>query len=250
MTTTVHATEIVSVTPTKATKRAVSSSDLDAAIERVTVLKAESSHSIWKLGREIAIIHDGKLWQQRADTKGHAVYKSYEAFVYKELGMTPQNANKLAALSKQFTEKRVQEFGTGKLGLILQAPAEVREELIEKAASGATTRDLAAEVAEINKKKRASAGTATQKDEKPAPKLSRKPTITVASIEGRKTVKLFCKPTKIADIDLKEHPRARKLTDHPFGVLELENDVMQYFTVSESPSGELVLVIETHRGAK
>ena len=66
--------------------------------------------------------------------------------------------------------------------------------------------------------------------------------ITVASILGKQTVKLF----KAGKPDV----RATKLADQPTGTMTLENGVEMKFVIAASPSGELVIRCETKRASK
>lgn len=226
--------------------------DFDEAVKRVKYLKGEPMVSLWRLGAEIKVIFDKQLWKQRNKEGGGAAYKSFNQCVIKELGFTVQNAYWLMDVSANFNEEQVREFGTSKLGTILAAPKESREHLLEMAKEGASVRQLRTAVTVEREK----AGTddverETGRRKKPRKKGERaggakakakaklKPMITVANIIGRQTVRLYK--------NLKPEARATKLGDLPTGFLDLENGVRMHFLVTTTPSGEVVLRVDTKR---
>lgn len=232
--------------------------DLDAAVKRVQHEKSASSSSMWRLGREIADIVDNQLWKLRKDdadnaTKDKSRWPSFDAFCLSELGMTPKNAHSLVDIARQFSEENVKTFGTAKLGLILTAPPADQPKLLEQAGKGASKR----EIAESVKKAKTDAGhtrAARDKSTRGAastPKAKHKPEkskITVASIIGAHTVKLYKMPaTMKGGVDFAEIPRAKKLGDIPMGKLDLANDVTLWAKISEDSAGNLVLKLNFKR---
>lgn len=239
--------------------------ELDAAVDGITKLKAEGGKNLWLLGKAIATVYDTQLWKQRTDDKDKPAYKSFDDFARKELLMTKTTAYWMMDVSKSFDQKLAGEYGTTKLGHILQAPKEDRQLLLDKMKAGASAREIAEEVRE-RKKKAAANGAARelprQKDSngrdikkraaasskaianKAPKKKARTDAITIAKMLGKQQVKLFKKPEKKGE---EPTTRARKLGDRPFGKLVLENGVVQTFTVTTSSSGELFLSVDTTR---
>lgn len=238
--------------------------DLDTAVHAVQDLKGEGAAAAWRLGAKVKEIYDGRLWKLRVDKddkgKEKARWASWDAFVHGELGMTPKNAGSLMDISKTYSIEQVTAFGTTKLGLILTAPPEDQPALISQAKNGASASEIRAAVKDVKKKKnhvRQSRGKDTSAGAKAGAKAKAEKTqkakdskaITVASIIGAQQVKLYKKPASLKGFDPKTAPRAKKIGDSPFGRLELTNEVSMYFTVSESPAGELVLKVVTQREA-
>lgn len=219
---------------------------LDAAIAEVIRLKAQASSSTWELGARIRVIFDGQLWKQRLVEDGSAPrFKGFDPFCTHELGITPTYAYKLMDISKNFGEADVRKFGTSKLGLLLMAPAEDRPGIKDKIEKGASKREIA-EVVKETRKKRGVTKRETGRKAMPAGTGRKSEKITVANVIGRKTIKMFKKPES-RKADPSTWVRARRLADVPWGRMELENGVVQYFAMQESASGELQLVVETRR---
>ena len=235
--------------------------DLDVAVHEVQLLKIRASQGAWELGRKMADIFDRQLWKLRIDEKGKPKFRTQESFCFEELGFTPTHAWKLINVAKNFTADDVQQFGTGKLGLVLQAPEGIHPHLVENVKAGASKAEIAAEVRAANKGRAAqhrdgsSAGPKAGELTKagvPAKKRGRKPgpvtKITVAAIEGRQTVMLYTSASVLAASgDRKGWEKATKVSQSPTCTVELENGVVQTFTVVEHTDGTLKLKIDTHR---
>jgi hypothetical protein len=221
--------------------------DLDSAVVEVQKMKGDAAASMHLLGGKILAIYERQLWKLRTDDGGKSKYKGFDAFCAHELGMTPQNAYSLMDVSKNFTADDVRKFGTSKLGLLLQAPKEdqerIKKNLVEK---GASKREVEREVRRTKQEKghrrEGRDGKARPAGEKKSAKVRRE-NITVAKILGRSTVKLWAKALDKAG---KKVP-AKKITDLPWGEVELENGIIEQFHVQETPGGELRLVIERKR---
>lgn len=227
--------------------------DLNKAVANVIACKGESTVSMWRLGAAIGEIFDKSLWKQRNGPEGLPVYKNFTAFVTKELSFTYNNALWLIDIAKNYSEAQVREFGTTMLGTVLTAPKQDRARLLAAAKAGATVR----EVRELAHEAADSAGTGAEtrdtgrskptkkgKRAKPAKKkaaaaATKAPTITVASIIGKQTVKLYKKGH--------EDKRALNVADSPTGMLELSNGVAMHFVVAKDPQGQMVIRVDTKR---
>ena len=229
--------------------------DLDKAIAEVRRLGGERAASHFELGRKILEINESKLWKLRMGEDGKTpLYKSFEAFVHHELSMSPSHAYNAIECAKNYAsaDEIRQLGGTSNAVLILKAAPADRPRLVEKAKSGATKREMAKEVAESRKKngpakqsQQAKAGARAQEVTKAAKaKVAEK--ITVANITGTRTIKLYKKPESLKGLKWPPEKRAGKLGDTPFGRLELQPGVVQYFSVLQK-EGELVLNIQTVR---
>lgn len=244
---------------TKASSEIRTERELDVAVNEVQILKGEGAAAAWRLGAKIAEIHTAQLWKLRSEKKENGDVKprwsTFEAFCNTELNMTPKNATLLMDVANNYTIDKVKAFGPHKLGLMLQAPPEDRPDLEDKLKKGATHRELKKEVQKVKKAKgytresrakdgRGGASADTKKREKQVKKAQ---AITVANIIGTETVKLYKKPATLKDLDFKALTRAKRIGDQPFGRHELSNGVVQFYTVQETPAGELVLKIVTQR---
>ncbi len=222
--------------------------ELDRAVTRVKELKGAAAVGYWALGAYIKVeIFEKQLWKQRTDAAGKVAYKTggFEAFVRTELGMTVQNAYKLMDVAAHFDEEQVRKFGTSKLALVLRAPKEDQDRILAGIESGALKGVNAGTLkGEVNKARAAKGETRRETGRKPTP-AGKKPKmkITIASLEGRKKIELFVKPEKRSD----DPKRAKRIGDHPVGTLELENGVIQHFTLQANAAGELELIIVTKR---
>lgn len=228
----------------KSTKLTVDT--LDKAVQDVERLKSAAAGSYWQLGRKILEVYDTQLWKLRQSEEGKARYKGFDAFCHHEFKMSPTHAYKLMDVAKKFSEKDVAQFGTTKLGLLLQAPPEDQPAIEKQVRAGASTKKVKEAVAGARKQKgfKKPSGKGRKQETKTTGRAAEK--ITVASIEGRKTVKLFAKPANMRNIDFASLKRAKKLGDIPFGRLELANDVVMYISVQDH-NGELVAVVDTRR---
>jgi hypothetical protein len=254
---------------TTMTALAKTEKDLNRQVTEVVELKTAVAKDYWKLGCKIAEIHDGQTWKLRNAPDGKPRWRTFEAFCNEELGLSSVHCVKLMDVAKTFSAGDVAKFGTGKLGLLLQAPEAERPAIKAKIEGGASTGVVCEAVREANKGKTTTRGRdgkqhpivregQTTKSGKPAKKPGRpakaetKPasrkTITIANIEGNEQVPLFTKASVLAATgDRKAWVRAKKISDVPTGTREMDNDVMQVFTVIEGPDGFLRIKVETHR---
>lgn len=242
--------------------------DLDKSVERVVKLKSMAATSFWALGDELRKINEDKLWKLRLNAKGKAQYTSFDQFVENEAKIGHTYAYQLIDIATNFTESDVKQFGTTKLTLMLKVAPEDLPKVREIAATGVGRRALAVEVEKViqerghgsrkKNKKHSAAGKASgakvkekakAKAEKAASKIVKTADkITVASIEGRKIVKLYAKPDSLRNIDWSKLKRAKTIDAQPFGRLELTNEVSIFLSVVKNEkTGELEIVANTRR---
>lgn len=228
--------------------------ELDAAVEDVLKIGADTAGSYWTLGRRIADIHEQQLWKLRTETnekgKVHARWKTWESFCHAELHMSPKGANRAMDSATHYTEEQVRLWGRTKLDLLLQAPPEERPRLMDEVEKGASKREIEKEVRKVKSKAgftRESRGSHGGKTDESQTRPKAEKSITVATILGTKTVKAYCKPDSMKNVDWKDQKRAKKLADLPVGVLELINGVNMIISLQESSGGELVFKVVTQR---
>jgi len=235
--------------------------DLDQSVAAIQEAKGNAAKSHWTIGKLIAENHTKALWKLRTDAEGKSLYSSFNAFCENELKISPAHAYNLMDIARAFNEEQVMKFGPSKLGLLLQVPPEDQAQLLAIAET-ASKRQLqkqvdatkeknkkegkAAPVKEGRKKDVSKATAKSGAAGKGAPATtgtSKKDVITIASITGNKTVKLFATPAKKGDTP----KEAKKLADEPWGRLELENNVEMFFKLKPNAGGHLTLQISTRR---
>lgn len=226
--------------------------DLDNAVKEVQRLLVDSHVSYYEFAKKIFEINDKQLWKLRKTEEGKARYTSWDAFVHHELKMSPTHSYNAIECAKNYkSAEEIRELGgKTKAVLLLKAAPVDRPALAAAAKAGATKRELEKGVAESRKKhgptkkspqaQAGAKGAAAQKKSKSVEKIS------VANIEGSRTIKLYKKPETMKGLAWPPEKRAAKLGDLPFGRLELQPGVVQYFSVLQK-DGELILNIQTRR---
>jgi hypothetical protein len=238
----------------KTGESALTTGDLDKAVGEVKKLRTAGVVAYWELGRKIVEINERGLWKLRVEN-GKAKFKSFEAFAHHELGMTAAHAYNAMDCARGYENaESIREIGsTSKAVLLLKAAPEDRDEIKADIKAGATKKAVGEKVAASRKKhgspkkdkQQAKAGTKSAATKAATTKREEK--VTVASIEGTKTIKLYKRPATMKNLDLSTLDFAKKLGDQPFGRYELTNGVVQYFAVQQKEDGTLVIKIETRR---
>lgn len=231
--------------------------DLDKARDEVIEIKSRGARDYWEMGEKLAEIHKKNLWKLRVNTDtGKNKYNGFDAFVIAELQMSPMSAYRAIEVAEKYTKEEAYALGTTKASLILQAAPQDRKKLAAAAKKGASKRTIEKGVKESRakhgspkKSQQAKAGAkgGTKKATATAARTGSEK-ISIASIEGQKTIKLHKKPESFKDVVFSKLPRAAKLGDHPVGRFEMGNGVVQYYEVRNGEDG-LVLKILTRREA-
>jgi len=239
---------LTKVTPHKAEIVTYTEAQLDEAVSRVQAAKAEAAGGYYKLGQEIKSIYESNIYKARNGEDGKPKYKSFDAFCVAELLLSSLQARRLMDVAARFTEAQIAQFGTTKLSLVLEAPDDDQERIVEEVvAQGGTAKEVAAEA----KKARLRAGKSGTKKGRKRPDVSasnrtakgaaakNKKRVTVAAIEGTKTIKLYCKG--------KPDKRAKTLASQPVGEVDLDNSTRISAQVCEDAAGELIIKIKFSR---
>lgn len=235
----------------------VSNKELDARVEEIIALKSAAATSYWELGRRILEIYEKSLWKLRLNEEGKARYSSFDAFSHHELKMSPTNALGMISWAKQYSAEDIAQMGHTKAALIMKAPPQDRAALTEEAKKGASKKTIATKVAAAKKQRGYEGATAQAKAggkgaKARAEKLASKKDvaqdkITIAKIEGLRTLPLYAKPASLKNLNLKDCKRAKTLEALPFGRLELINGVAMYISIVKGKDGFLSAKVDTRR---
>jgi hypothetical protein len=203
------------------------SKSLDDSVRRITDLKREAVVSYWKLGQAIFDNFEARLWSTRKTVEGKTAYHSWNQFVVRELGMSPQHSYALMDVAVNFTEEDVSSVGVSKLALLARVPPAEREALLARVRShGLPLSQVAEEVRRIagGKPRTESAATkagspgfrggetaaAARAARQPAP--PKEDQITVVVQEGRRTLQFVQKANPSATaVHLNQDPVAEEL---------------------------------------
>lgn len=254
MTTALATTKGADIVPIHGKK--LTAKTLDKYVAEVKELYSKAARDYLAVGRALAVIRDKGLFKLRLDENGKAMYASWDAFVHHEIGITPDRSYSMMRDAENFTDDEVHALGPKKMTLIMQAPPQARPKLKEDVIKNKISKKkLSEQVKEVRKKagytgstKQAQAGAKGGKAKaKKAAFAATQAKVTVALVEGKKTIKLFAKPATMRNLDLSELKRAKTFLHVPFGIIELANEVCLYVTILKDKNDELVLSYEARR---
>lgn len=229
---------------------------LDKLVGEILIAKREGAEAYFIWAEKLVEIFDARLWRLRVEDGGKAQYATWDSFVVKELGMTPQHAENMMRHARNFSREERVELGKSKMTLLLQAPPAERKKLTEEVRSKKLSkREVDKKVKEARartgyegetRQQKAAAKSASGK--KAAKKAAAKPKVTaIANLEGKKTIKLYQRPATIRNLDVTALKRASKIAQKPCGVIDLANDVRIFVEVKTGPDGSLQLSWEALR---
>lgn len=236
-------TSLAVVPPAPVAKRE-GAARLDAAVEEIKSLDRGFGAASWLVAQRVAKLDEEQLWKLRVDEKGAPVYRNFEAFALKELRMTREYASAMRKIYVRFTKDQFEQLGPTRLRLIIQAPEDEQEELLERAKKNETpVGELAKEV----KEKRKKAGMKPSGGKRKPREESGK--ITVASVLGKQTVAILQKPAKKGD---KPEPvvvkaALAKALEGAYGYFDLGNDTRVWLSFKVRDNGALVLQRDIRR---
>jgi hypothetical protein len=229
------------------TLQSASTKLLDQAVADIKRIQKELGANSWALAVKLTQVNESELWKTRRTETDQVAYKTFEQFTRAEVGFGRKQAQDLMRICANFTEQEVSDYGSAKLRLVLQAAPEIKQRLLGKIKQGATAREVAEE-ARANPAK-----SPTQKRNKKAAKsrVDNKPTsaITVASIEGKKNIRAYVRPTGKKG-DLNDQKPAMTIDDAPWGYMDLANDVRMFILLLRAPTGELMFQVTFKRNEK
>ena len=219
---------------------------LDRDVEEVLRLNRGMCAGSWLLAQKVAEISESQRWKLRLDEKGKVRYRTFEDFAKAELQIGREYAKDLQKIVVRWTREVFEMVGPTKLRVVLQAPAEQQDEVLNaiKEQGGAKPlREVRDDVAERRRK----AGLKNARGEKSkARRPAEKGKITVATILGKHTLRAHKKPEKrLAEGETT--PRARKLADRPYASLALANDVTMWIEQATDGEGQIVFRIDIRR---
>jgi hypothetical protein len=218
---------------------AEASSKLAKVEEEIGALTRAGAQNFWEIGGKIAEVYDAKLWEHKSSP-----YRTFDAWVIKQTPFTLQSAYKIMDVHKAFTKEDAGKFGWTKLALVARVDKSDQPRLLDALESGASRSEIAEQIKTTKKAKPQrhesgkSEGASQQKKPRPEAK------ITIASLTGKQVVKLYARVTKK---DAGNPKRAKRLADHPWGSLQLENNAILYFNIQQHANGELSLVVMAER---
>lgn len=203
---------------------------LDEAVERIVHLKDSVAIGIWQLGHEIDEVLTGGLWRLRINSDKKQAFRTFAAFCQFELGMSYSHANRLVEASRKFTKEQMERIGVAKCAIMLQLPPEMRNKLVDES-DGKTVAQLSDEARKLRGKE--------------APAAPPKGAITVAMAQGMVELSLMARPKKTqksrSDIP------AKGITDEPWAMETLPNNVVVSYFVMKDDEGNLRLRIDRRR---
>lgn len=214
--------------------------DLNKSVALITELKRTAADSLWKLGQAVKSVLDNRLWMLRTDANGVPKYRTFKQFVVGELDMSYMQAHRLAQVSEGFTEAEMHQIGVSKCHVMLQVPKDRRAGLLASAEKGATLTQISNEVAKMTANERP----------KPPPRAAL--SLTVAMAPGRVELPLFARPKGrhgyASEAEQKANPRpATGITDDPFCIEMLPNDVLVTYNIAKNLDGSWVLIVNRRR---
>lgn len=225
--------------------------DLDRSIARVVELKTAQWSNFLELGAELSRINKAELWKLRKGDDGKQRYASWDAFITIELKFTPNWSYKIMSAAEAFSQDDLALLGRSRAIFIAKAApedrAELKRQVLDKELSKRETEKLVREkIQETGRRggdeQKSKAGKASA-----ATRAERQDKVTIASIEGRKTVKLYAKPPSLRGVKLSDCKRAKTINDEPIGMLELAGDVVMLISVVKKEGQGLALVVDTRR---
>lgn len=240
--------KVVSLAKVKGKSEELSKFDensLDEATARILDLKQRGSKVFWEMGREIGIVYDNQIWKFRMNGKKGA-YTGFTQYAEKELKISKTSAFSMMDTAKKFSETQINKFGGTKLSLLLTAPTKDQPEIMQEIEKGASAKQVREKIKQTRKK--AKLNKRQTKVKAPKGKVHRSSTgrMTVAMVDGKKTLSMFAKPEKKLAEGEKLEKHAMKVNDIPFAIEEMDNGVVRFYTVTLGPKG-LKLEIETKR---
>lgn len=216
---------------------------LDEANAEIEEIKQRAKHTYWELGNALLKVYEKELWKARGLDKGRATYTGFNQYIEAEPKISHTTAYNMMEVAKYFTEAQVKKIGGSKLSLVLKAPEADRPALMKEVEKGATSkRKLAKKVKEARKKaklvKRQIAGRkAIPMNKREQAAAAGKGSMTIALVEGTKTLELWAKPDKPLKAGEKPTKRAKTLADEPWCLEPMANGAERIYSLVKTSKG-------------
>ena len=216
--------------------------DVDSRVNSIYALSKRTAESLYEMGKVLNELHTQRLYAKCKTEDGSTAYANWAQFAKAELPFTKGYAGRLMDVARTFTHKQIEGVKiTNLLKISSVASAEKRDDLVNQAREGASTSEIAQQVAEQPKRERKATlrggGSAATKGNAAKPEKSENKLTVIKAKSGRQVVKLF-KEDGVT--------RTTKLEDGAHGELTHANGVIENFSVVEGKKG-LELIIELRR---
>lgn len=221
-------------------------SELENATARIRELLSGVAKNYWLIGMELRRVRDKELWKER---KGEGAYKDFTDYARREFNFAKGYAVAVMSVAATYSEDLIARVGVAKLALVLQAPPDVRSELVEAVEKGLPKGMLGA----VQRGAKAAAGYAGNVQEgkrggaRPGAGRPPKSTkLTVALFDKKFDVPAYARPKTRLDPGVMPTKRAKKLSDLPMGVFEAQPGTFVYVSLVNKPGG-LAFRFETRK---
>lgn len=204
----------------------LSAKDFEKQAARVEGATRKAAGNLIEIGQALSEINDRDLWKlpKDPDTK-LARYRSFKSCVQERFGMSLSYAYALMKVASEFTPEDLRKFGIGRLKLALSVPSEEREKVLaEPTVEGA--RQKAKEIAE------------------PKPTPAPVKSITVAAVLNEIVEAVAQKRPNSPQAAGTPTSPAAALSDDPWAVFDLANDLRLFVRVRRNVDGEIVISTE------
>jgi hypothetical protein len=226
-----------------------SEEELDAAVRKTHEMKSAIAGGHWALGKHITGIFETQMWKARTTDEGAPAYKKFETFCLRELKMTDVSAYKMMDVAKHFDEATVAKLGTEKLDLILKAPDQVKQVILDRALTRTDSGEKYSKkelVKDLKEAKRAHGSTprVTGRQSVGTGRPRAREVITLVEVEGDRNITLLSRKGRTAGKDVP----ATTIED-AVGFHALVNEVMITLTFQRDAKGNLVACMNIGRGS-
>lgn len=213
-------------------RKKYSTKELDKKVAAINTSKGKFAEASYTLGMQIKELHDTDMWKVRSDEDGRPAYTNFKKFCDAELNMSHTWAYNLIEVATHFDKGAVKQLGTEKCNLLLAAPEDNREALLEEARNGLSKRELQRKVKEA--RAAADSGETTTASGSTAPR-ERHITAVSPPMKRKKFPAYKTKGVKKND----DPVRAVKVSDEPESIIEFKGAVLRIRTVESGKDGKI-----------
>lgn len=216
--------------------------ELEESIREIQSLKNNLAENSYSLGEKLREVSEKDLWKARKDPKGHLAYKNWAAWVEAEIGISRSLAHDLVRITREFTRQTFMEVGQTNLRLIasIEDP-KARSEALEKAAAGASTREIS-RIAHDSKK----GGEAPPRESRKGKESAPPPEPSKASAPPKKAneitllAKVDGKPKVHHFTSAKTGKQLKAHAEDAFVEVRLSSNVVQHLALKLDEAGKVV----------